>query len=780
MTTRIEDCIRQLDHAEFHTLLHMTFGDLLDAQVLRYPNNDCVVERKTGKRLSYLAFQAECDRLARGLLAIGVGKGSHLAVWTENCMEWVLLFFAAAKVGAVFITVNTNYKRYELEYLLRQSDTMTLVLSEGNRYDKYLPFLTDICPGFETAQPGALSCASLPQLKNVVTLGDLRAPFAYHWDDLFTMGERVSAETLLEIQATVLPDDVTNMQYTSGTTGFPKGVMLSHHSIINNGKSIGDRKALTPMDRECIPVPFFHCFGCVLGITSCITHASTIVIMERFHPVDVMRAIEEERCTSLLGVPTMFINILNHPDFKKYDYSSLRTGIMSGTPCPTEVMRQVNTEMHMPEIVISFGMTESSPVTTMTAVDDPIEKRVSTVGRVQPNMEIRIVDPSTGKDCLPGEPGEFITRGYQVMKGYYKMEDATKKAIDADGWLHSGDICSVDEDGYYRVEGRLKDMIIRGGENIYPRELEEYLYRHPGVSEAQVVGIPDETYGEEAAAFIIAKEGFAPTEEDLRAFMREGLSYFKIPRYIRFVNEFPMTASGKIQKFKLRELGVELLGLSDKPIARATLGRGKSESEAVVTEYLINAQNIKGGSDMTEQLMEIGIRLKALREISDFSIQEMAEATHISEEEYVQYENGEKDFAFSFLLNAAHVLQVDVADIMSGVSPKLSTCSIVRAGRGYKVERSKAYSYMALAHTFRDKRAEPFLVTVEPMDTMPTLHSHEGQEFQYLLEGEAKMTIADSTFTLYAGDAVYFSSLAPHALTAIGERPAKFIAVVIT
>ncbi|MDL2234553.1 AMP-binding protein [Christensenellaceae bacterium OttesenSCG-928-L17] len=779
-TNRIEECIFQLAHAEFHRLLNMTFGDLLDAQALRFPDNECVVEWKTGKRLTYAQFRMECDRVARGLLGMGLKKGSHMAVWTENSLEWLLLFFAATKIGVVFITVNTNYKRYELEYLLRQSDANTLVFSEGNKYDVYLPILLDICPGIETAEPGKLACASLPKLKNVVTLGNLHAPCAYHWDDFIALGAAVPEEDLQAAQAAVNPHDVANMQYTSGTTGFPKGVMLTHHGLINNGKSIGERKALTHRDRECIPVPLFHCFGCVLGVTSCVTHAATMVILERYQPLAVMEAVQEERCTSLLGVPTMFINILNHPDFKKFDYSSLRTGIMSGTPCPVEVMRRVNTEMHMPEIVIAFGMTESSPVTTMTAVDDPIEKRVSTVGRAQPNMEIRIVDPETGKDCAVGEPGEFITRGYQVMKGYYNMERATSAAIDSDGWLHTGDICSVDEDGYYRVEGRLKDMIIRGGENIYPRELEEYLYTHPAVSEAQVIGVPDETYGEEVLAYVILKDGHAATEDEIRTFMRTGLSYFKIPRYIRFIEEFPMTASGKIQKFKLRELGVELLGLRNKPIAKATLGRGKSESEAVVAEYMITAQNRKGGSDMTEQLMEIGIRLKTLREISDLSILEMAEAVHISEEEYIQYEHGEKDFAFSFLLKAAQVLQVDVADIMSGVSPRLSTCSLVRAGRGFKVERSKAYSYMALAHTFRDKRAEPFLVTVAPLDEMPTLHSHEGQEFQYLLEGEAKMTIGDSTFTIYPGDAVYFNSSSPHALTALGNAPAKFIAVVIT
>lgn len=776
---RVEDCVQQLANMEFHKLVSMTFGDLIDAQALRFPEHPCVIEPKSGRRFTYAGMRHEVNRAARGLMAIGVKKGDHVAIWSENCAEWMLLFLAAAKVGAVLVTVNTNYKRFELEYLLRQSDTMTLVLSEGNKYDKYLPFLMDICPGFETSRPGELKCSSLPSLKNVVTLGNLHSACAYHWDEMIALGESVPEDALMQAQYEVSPEDVANMQYTSGTTGFPKGVMLTHHSVINNGKSIGDRKALSERDIECIPVPLFHCFGCVLGMTSCLTHGSAMVVIERFSAKAVMAAVQQEKCTSLLGVPTMFIAMLNDEDFHRYDFSSLRTGIMSGSPCPVEVMRRVNREMHMPEIVIAFGMTESAPVTTMTSVNDPIEKRVSTVGQCQPNVEIRIIDPATGKEAAAGQPGEFQTRGYQVMKGYYKMPDATAKAIDEDGWLHTGDICSVDADGYYRVEGRLKDMIIRGGENIYPREIEEFLYTHPKVSDVQVVGVPDEKYVEEALAFVILKDGQTATEDELRGFIRQGLSHFKTPRYIRFIDAFPMTASGKIQKFKLRELGVELLGLSEKPIAKATLSRGKSENEAVVTEYIVQAQNKQGGSEMTEQLMEIGIRLKALREISDYTIGDMAREIGISEEEYEKYEHGENDFSFSFLFNAAQVLGVDVSDLMSGVSPRLSTFSLVRAGRGFKVERRQAYSYMALAHTFRDKRAEPFLVTVEPMETMPDLHAHDGQEFQYLLEGEAKVVIGDSAFTMQPGDAIYFNSSSPHALTALGDKSAQFLAVVI-
>lgn len=775
---RIADCIRQLETADFHTLIEMTYGDLIDAQALRFPDHDCLIAHKSNTRLSYAQFKAECDKTARGLMAMGIKAGDHVAIWSENCAEWVLLMFATAKIGAVLATVNTNYKRYELEYLLSQSDSMTLIFSEGTKDNAYLPHVQTICPELSSTEPGKLSCAAVPFLKNVVTLGDLRTPGAYHWDDIAAMADKTPESELIAAQAAVGPYDVTNMQYTSGTTGFPKGVMLTHHSLVNNGKAIGDRKRLTEQDRECIPVPLFHCFGCVLGVTSCVTHGSTMVIVDRFHPLTVMQTVQEERCTSLLGVPTMFISMLNHPEFPNIDFSSLRTGIMAGSPCPIEVMKRVNNEMHMPEVTIAFGQTESSPVTTMTAVDDPLEKRVSTVGRCQPNMEIKLVDPETGLEVPIGVQGEFLTRGHQVMKGYYKMPEATRQAIDKDGWLHTGDLCSLDEEGYYSVTGRLRDMIIRGGENIYPRELEEFLYTHPAVSDVQVVGVPDQKYGEEVLAFVILKEDMTATEEELRDYVKNGLSRYKAPRYVRFLEKFPMTASGKIQKYKLREQAVNMLGMQDDPIAKITLSRGKLENEEVVSDYIVSAQKQKGGKDMTEQLMEIGIRLRALREISDVSIQDMAEAIHISPEEYEKYERGEKDFSFSFLFNAARKLGIDVSDLMSGESPRLSTCSLVRAGRGFKVERRKAYSYMALAHTFRNKRAEPFLVTVEPAN-MPDLHSHDGQEFQYLLEGDAKVMMGDDTLVLHPGDSIYYDSSTPHALTAINDKPAKFLAVVI-
>ncbi len=563
--TNVANCIKQLETMDFHTLIDMTFGDLLDAQAERFGQNDCIVEPMKGVRMNYTEFRDECNKVARGLLAMGIKRGDHVAIWSTNYVEWVTLMFATAKIGAVLVTVNTNYKRFELEYLLRQSDSMTLVLKHGVKDSDYMAHLREICPELATSEPGKLECEALPRLKNIIYLDDDKQAGCYHWSDLYELANDVSDEERAKLQSELSPHDVVNMQYTSGTTGFPKGVMLSHHSVINNGKSIGDRKALTEKDRECIPVPLFHCFGCVLGITSCVTHGSTMVLVDHFNPITVMKTIEMEKCTSLLGVPTMFIAILKNDDFDKYDFTSLRTGIMAGSPCPVEVMKQVNTLMHVPEIVIAFGQTESSPVTTMTAVDDPIEKRVSTVGRCQPNVEIRIVDPETGEDVGVGEQGEFITRGYQVMKGYYNMPEATRLAIDADGWLHSGDLCSIDEDGYYKVTGRLKDMIIRGGENIYPREIEEFLYTHNAVSDVQVVGVPDVKYGEEVLACVILKEEAQGTisEEELIEYVKNGLSRFKSPRYVKFVDSFPMTASGKIQKFKLREMGIALLNLQE-------------------------------------------------------------------------------------------------------------------------------------------------------------------------------------------------------------------------
>ncbi len=544
-------------------MLNCTIGQLLEQQAANHPDQEAVVYPHEGVRWTYREFNDRCDRLAKGFMAMGVGKGDHVSIWATNYPEWLLCMFSTAKMGAVLVTVNTNYKIFEAEYLLRQSDSMTLVLTEGFKDSSYTGIVHELCPELAGSEPGMLASRRLPCLKNVILVGDRREPGMFAFDDLYAMGESVSDAALAARKAELTPHDVINMQYTSGTTGFPKGVMLTHYNVINDGKMIGDCMAFSTADRLCIPVPLFHCFGCVLGVMASVTHATTMVMIEHFNPLKVMQAVERERCTALHGVPTMFIAILEHADFKKYDYSSLRTGIMAGSPCPVQVMRRVVDEMNMSEITIAYGQTEASPVVTQTRTYDPIEKRVATVGKVLPNMEVKIVDPETGCDLPPDTQGEIVARGFNIMKGYYKMPEATRQAIDEDGWLHTGDLGTMDDEGYFKITGRLKDMIIRGGENIYPREIEEFLYTHPAVRDVQVVGVPDKVYGEEVCAFVILKEQGGATAEDLVAYTRERLSRHKAPRYIHFVDEFPMTASGKIQKFKLREMGVALLHLEE-------------------------------------------------------------------------------------------------------------------------------------------------------------------------------------------------------------------------
>lgn len=548
-----------------HSLIEMTLGDLLDKVASVYPENDCVVCNDKPFRKTYREFKEECDLVARGLMALGVEKGSHVAIWATNYPEWVVLMFASAKIGATLVTVNTNYKVYEAEYLLKQSDADTLVMMEGLKDTCYTEIINELCPELKNSEPGNMNCENLPYLKRVIYLDakENTPKGMLHWSDLKTFAGKISEESLQERQRTVDCHDVVNMQYTSGTTGFPKGVMLTHYNILNNGKCIGDNQIFTYRDKVCLPVPFFHCFGCVLGIMACMTHGATIVPVERYNPVRVMKTIQEERCTATYGVPTMYIAMLEHPDFSKYDFSSLRTGIMSGSPCPVKVMEQVVNLMHMTEITIPYGLTEVSPVCTMTNVSDSIEKRVATVGRKMPFVECKVVDPETYGDLPPNTPGEVVVRGYSVMKGYYKMPEATAQAIDKEGWLHSGDLAVVDEEGYFHITGRIKDMIIRGGENIYPKELEEFLYTHPMVKDVQVIGVPDKNYGEEVCACVILREGEEITEEALKEFIRENLSRHKVPRYIWFMESFPMTASGKIQKYKMREMAVDALRLSD-------------------------------------------------------------------------------------------------------------------------------------------------------------------------------------------------------------------------
>lgn len=548
-----------------NSLIEMTLGDLLDKVASVYPDNDCVVCNDKPFRKTYSEFRQECNDVAKGLLAIGVGKGSHVSIWATNYPEWIVLMYATAKIGATLVTVNTNYKIFEAEYLLKQSDTDTLVMMEGLKDTNYTEIIHELVPELKNSKPGNVTSANLPCLKRVIYLDakeNLPAGML-HWSALKELGAHITDEELYAVQRSVSCHDVVNMQYTSGTTGFPKGVMLTHYNILNNGKCIGDNQTLTPQDRVCLPVPFFHCFGCVLGIMACITHGSCIVPVERYNPVRVMHTIQEERCTATYGVPTMYIAMLEHPDFDKYNFSTLRTGIMSGSPCPIKVMEKVVDLMHMTEITIPYGLTEVSPVCTMTNIYDSIEKRVSTVGRAMPFVEVKVVDPDTREDVPCGTPGEVVVRGYSVMKGYYKMPEATALAIDEEGWLHSGDLAVIDQDGYFNITGRIKDMIIRGGENIYPKELEEFLYTNPKVKDVQVIGVPDKNYGEEVCACIILKEGESADEDEIREFIRSHLARHKMPRYIWFMDAFPMTASGKIQKYKMREMAVDALRLGE-------------------------------------------------------------------------------------------------------------------------------------------------------------------------------------------------------------------------
>ncbi|MFC0612204.1 AMP-binding protein [Scopulibacillus daqui] len=540
-------------------MMNVTIGQLLEETADRQPDRDAVVYPDRGLRYSYKTFNQLCREAARGFMKLGIKKGEHMAIWASNRPEWVTTQFAAGKMGAVLVTVNTSYRLTELEYLLKQSDSTTLILMENYRGTSYIDMLYEIVPELKTSEPGKLQSKKFPFLKNVIVLGERGYPGMYQWSDIFKLKDEVSEEELDKRIQSLDPDDVINMQYTSGTTGFPKGVMLSHNNLVNNAANIAACMKLTSSDRMCIPVPFFHCFGSVLGTLTCVTAGAAMVPIQEFDVKQVLRAVQDERCTALHGVPTMFIAELNDPDFDKYDLSSLRTGIMAGSTCPIEVMKAVAEKMCAREMTIVYGQTESSPGITQTRTDDPLEIRVSTVGRALPNVEVKIVQPGTNKAVHNGARGELCTRGYHVMKGYYKDPEATAEAIDEDGWLHTGDLAVMDENGYCKIVGRLKDMIIRGGENIYPREIEEFLYQHPKVLDAQVVGVPDEKYGEQVMAWIKLKPGQTASAEEIRDFCLGRIASFKVPRYIEFCEEYPMTASGKIQKYKLREFGRKLL-----------------------------------------------------------------------------------------------------------------------------------------------------------------------------------------------------------------------------
>ena len=537
-----------------------TLGGVLDDLSKNNPNGWAVRYTDRNYFRTWKELNDEADLIARGMMSLGVKKGDHVAIWATNTPEWILTLFAAAKIGAVLVTVNTNFKIFELEYLLRQSDTKLLVMIGGFKNNDYVATVNELLPELKTTS-GEIESEHLPFLKRVVFAGKETPEGMLNFEDLKILGGDFPVEIYEENKKTLNTHDVVNMQYTSGTTGFPKGVMLTHYNILNNGKTIGDGMKFTKNAKLCITVPFFHCFGLVLAMMACITHGTTMVPVERYSPVPVMNAISVEKCTAVHGVPTMFIAMLEHAQFNNFDFSSLRTGIMAGSPCPIEVMKKVIDKMNMREIVIVFGQTEASPGCTMTTTSDSIDKRVNTVGRAFPGVECKIIDPESGEELPINTPGEFCARGYNIMKGYYKMPEATAQAVDKDGWLHTGDLCTVDEDGYYKVVGRIKDMIIRGGENIYPKEIEECLYTCDKVSDVQVIGVPSEAYGEEVMACVILKEGEEMTEEEVKEFVGARMAKHKVPRYVRFVDSFPTNAAGKIQKFKMREEAIEILKL---------------------------------------------------------------------------------------------------------------------------------------------------------------------------------------------------------------------------
>lgn len=536
-----------------------TIGGFFEKQVEAQGDREFLVYPDRDLRFTYKEFNERVDMLAKGLLSIGIEKGDHVGIWAKNVPDWLTFLFATAKIGAVLVTVNTAYKSHELDYILKQSDMKALAIIDGFRDINYIKTVYDLVPELKKHPRGRLNSSEYPHLKSVIYVGQEKHRGMYNTNELMLLGKHQSDDDLNKVKATLDNNEVINMQYTSGTTGFPKGVMLTHRNILNNGHGIGHRMKFTEEDRLCIPVPLFHCFGIVLGVLAILTHGGTMVMVELFDPLLVLSAIQKEKCTAVHGVPTMFIAELTHPMFDMFDMSSLRTGIMAGSTCPIETMKEVMDKMNMTEITSVYGLTESSPGMTQSSADDSIERKANTVGVAFDDVEVRIIDPDTNIELKPGETGEICCRGYNVMKGYYKMPDKTKEVIDVDGWLHSGDLATVDEEGYYTIVGRKKDMIIRGGENIYPREVEEFLYTIDGVQDAQVAGIADEKYGEIVGAFVIKEEGSCLEEEDIRDYALDNIARYKVPKHVFFVDEFPLTASGKVQKFKLSELGLKLV-----------------------------------------------------------------------------------------------------------------------------------------------------------------------------------------------------------------------------
>ena len=546
-----------------NNLIDLTFPQVLDRVCEEFPDQYAFRYTTLDYTRTYTQFRDDVDDFARTLIALGVRRGDHVAIWATNVPAWYITFWATVKIGAVLVTVNTAYKVYEAEYLLRQSDTHTLVMIDGYKDSNYIEIIKQLCPELENHEKGKpLHTKKLPFLRNIITVG-CEIPGALTWEEALEHKDKIPYEEVLRRQMSINKHDVCNIQYTSGTTGFPKGVMLTHYNVVNNGKAIGDCMDLSTADRMMIQVPMFHCFGMVLAMTASMTHAVTMSPIPAFSPTKGLACINKEKITCFHGVPTMFIAMLGHPDFEKTDFSSMRTGIMAGSPCPIQTMQEVVEKMHMPEICITYGQTEASPATTMSKTTDSLETRVNTVGAPIFGVECKIVDPETNEELPDNTDGEFVARGYNIMKGYYKMPEATAAAIDEDGWLHSGDLARRTPEGYYKITGRIKDMIIRGGENLYPKEIEDFIYTNPCVKDVQVIGVPDKQYGEEAMACVIPKEDCGLTEESLREFIIANLAKHKVPKYIRFVDSFPMNAAGKILKYKMREEAIEYLGLQD-------------------------------------------------------------------------------------------------------------------------------------------------------------------------------------------------------------------------
>ena len=534
-------------------IIYETIGVYFDRICEQHPEQDALIVRHQDVRWTYRELQKKVNELATGLLALGVAPGDRVGIWGPNSHEWVMVQLATAKIGAIMVCINPAYRLYELEFALNKVECKVVIAAESFKTSDYLGMLNTLAPELAASEPGKLQAEKLPHLRTVIRMGTVKTEGMLNFEDVCLLGGGVEADRLGELQELLKPDDAINIQFTSGTTGNPKGATLTHCNILNNGYLTGEAMKLTETDRLCIPVPLYHCFGMVLSVLACVSHGSAMVFPgEAFDPLETLRAVEAEKCTALHGVPTMFITELDHPQFAEFDLSSLRTGIMAGAPCPVEIMKRVISQMHMEDILIGYGQTELSPINNMTLPDDSLERRTETVGRAMPWVEIKIVDESNRVVAI-GEKGEICTRGYSVMREYWNDPERTAETIDEAGWLHSGDLATMDGEGYVRIVGRIKDMIIRGGENIYPREIEEFLYQHPAISEVQVFGIPDEKMGEEVCAWVQLNDGQKMTEEDLKAFCKDQITHFKIPRYVRFVTEYPMTVTGKIQKFVMRD-----------------------------------------------------------------------------------------------------------------------------------------------------------------------------------------------------------------------------------